>query len=990
MPAFGASLGVMRLVVVAVLASVTAGGAWSQGVNPGDEPDALAAKYNNTRLHPIIGPAYRGALNSAPVFEEAWAGTPFDPIPEIAAEEGMIVPCPPEGIFEGEPNCGFDDRGLVNGGCGSELQGFTQIGCGETVCSTFSFNGVLADRDWYRVNVFDFDTELTIRVTGSRDIVVAFAAQATVGGTASCLTWFGNGAQVEPVATFDAFEEGSISLCVDPGTYFFFVQANELSSPFSCGATYTVSVDAVDDFGTCPTCPLGACCTELGCDDGPANTGITELDCDELDGTFLGGGTVCLPGSCETPPNDLCADALPITCGDTVQADMFNALVEPNEPVPSCDLGGFVGTVWYTFEGTGGEVFLSTCGTEAIDANAYDSVITVYRADSCSQIFQMSPNEVGCNHDGFCGNLGQLSQLCVPTEAGATYYVSLQVFNDARRGIYELAMSCDDCPEPPTGACCRTQSGTGECLEGRTETQCFFEGGVYLGDDTTCAGIGDLCPTTAPTNDEPETALPIEIGVSAFGNTTLADGELNASCSIPVDTSGLYYTVVGNGKRLTASTCRPGTSLGFDTRLHVYCDATGTFPECVAASEDIGGSCGGTSATSWCSEPGRTYTILVSGFDESNFGPFELLVTESEDCDNPPPCADVLSCSVPCGAGILDPDEGNCSTNFIDTFNGGCEIDAITPQFRDIELGQTVCGTSGSFTLGNAFASDEDWMRFEVLDPSEVTVQADASFMYVIAIERVQPDTVCQLEVIEQRAATICQTTSVTTTLEPGTYYLSIRPQSTFNTSCFLSQYTISTSAQVIESTGACCLSRCDCQITTAEFCATAGGEFGGVGSTCESVECNPCPTDFDGDEVVDADDFLTAIIAFGANDSADVDCDGDTDAIDFLAVLVDFGSTCGLTPGACCLSQCGCGEVLLSECVDAGGVFLGNGTTCETNTCLTCPGDVNNDGDRNADDFLAVLVAFGGGPGGDFDCDGDTDADDFIGMLTVFGSPCP
>ncbi len=54
------------------------------------------------------------------------------------------------------------------------------------------------------------------------------------------------------------------------------------------------------------------------------------------------------------------------------------------------------------------------------------------------------------------------------------------------------------------------------------------------------------------------------------------------------------------------------------------------------------------------------------------------------------------------------------------------------------------------------------------------------------------------------------------------------------------------------------------------------------------------------------------------------------------------------------------------------------------------CPGDLTGDGQRDFDDLLVVLAAYGVNGGGDIDGDGDTDFDDLVALLNVYGTPCP
>jgi hypothetical protein len=67
---------------------------------------------------------------------------------------------------------------------------------------------------------------------------------------------------------------------------------------------------------------------------------------------------------------------------------------------------------------------------------------------------------------------------------------------------------------------------------------------------------------------------------------------------------------------------------------------------------------------------------------------------------------------------------------------------------------------------------------------------------------------------------------------------------------------------------------------------------------------------------------------------------------------------------GACCLPGGLCMVGTEAHCVEAGGAYEGDDTDCETADCPEpCPGDVDNDGDVDTADLLALLGAWGACP---------------------------
>jgi hypothetical protein len=89
--------------------------------------------------------------------------------------------------------------------------------------------------------------------------------------------------------------------------------------------------------------------------------------------------------------------------------------------------------------------------------------------------------------------------------------------------------------------------------------------------------------------------------------------------------------------------------------------------------------------------------------------------------------------------------------------------------------------------------------------------------------------------------------------------------------------------------TGACCVQGKDgasCSITTFEACRTAGGNWGGRGSTCETINCNGvCSCDWNDDNRLNGEDFRTFLEDYRAG-NADFDGDNDTDESDLRAFI--------------------------------------------------------------------------------------------------------
>ena len=126
-------------------------------------------------------------------------------------------------------------------------------------------------------------------------------------------------------------------------------------------------------------------------------------------------------------------------------------------------------------------------------------------------------------------------------------------------------------------------------------------------------------PESAVKNDYCVNAVPLSISSDSIKGTTIGatDDEAPACTQVVQSGGGVWYTVVGNGNRLVASTCSGNNDegLSMDTKISVfegYCGSS----TCVRADDN---ACGLQSRVDWLSVPGVTYYILVHGSSEGDF-----------------------------------------------------------------------------------------------------------------------------------------------------------------------------------------------------------------------------------------------------------------------------------------------------------------------------------------------------------------------------------
>jgi len=274
----------------------------------------------------------------------------------------------------------------------------------------------------------------------------------------------------------------------------------------------------------------------------------------------------------------------------------------------------------YSYTPAVGEtVDISLCGA----GTAYDTKLYVY-AGACT-----SGTEIACNDDSCPGFISEL--LGVVLTGGTTYYIVVDGYGGAS-GVYDLSITA----LLPAGACCYFG---GACTDEPDAATCTGLGGTFQGAGTDC--LTTTCPLPPPANDTCATAelMTFMAGGSAsvIADNTDATDDATATCGTTAPGHGMWYTVVGTGNTITATTCSVNTT--FDTKIQVFCDCVSMF--CVGGNDD---DCGLQSTVTWCSSLGQSYYIHVGGFSTAT-GTFELTVS-----DDGLACAPAAPCSPPTGS----------------------------------------------------------------------------------------------------------------------------------------------------------------------------------------------------------------------------------------------------------------------------------------------------------------------------------------------------
>ena len=432
--------------------------------------------------------------------------------------------CPPGGILENEP-CGSD----TNGGCNFDPNNpaTEAINCGDTICGTGWFNGSLRDTDWYEV-VVTAETELTWTVDTDFNALIGLV-ETIPAGSGDCADGTGS---INPAAFPLAGTTGSVTVCVGPGVYRFFV-APTFDAVVTCPAGYTATL-------TCAPCvlPRGACCYT----DGSCVADQTQQECESAGGSWLGEGVSCDPNNpCPQPlPNDNCdiAEVIPgVPFSTTI--DTTNAL--PGLPVGSCNSSSAAdmdNDVWYTY--TPDTDCLLTIN---VNPTNYDGLTAVYTGPDCNNLTEIA-----------CADEPEPHVINIAATAGTTYWIQIGDWGSfPTGGITDLSLDCTSA----SGACCFAD---GSCQE-LTASECLTAGGSFLGENIPC-DPNNPCPQPTPGDN---CALPIVVSLPADMpytdvNTTCGRvDDYNATCmgsydngedaiyQIDVTASGCYrFTVAGD------------------------------------------------------------------------------------------------------------------------------------------------------------------------------------------------------------------------------------------------------------------------------------------------------------------------------------------------------------------------------------------------------------------------------------------------------------
>ncbi len=190
------------------------------------------------------------------------------------------------------------------------------------------------------------------------------------------------------------------------------------------------------------------------------------------------------------------------------------------------------------------------------------------------------------------------------------------------------------------------------------------------------------------------------------------------------------------------------------------------------------------------------------------------------------------SCDVACAAGSTSENEPPCAPDYDDTTNGGCN--STVPVWSALSPGQTVCGESGTFTVGGNDSRDTDWYQFTLAQGSIVSWCVEAEFPVLFGfVDDGGGGDCANAAFLTSTTGAPCQLECITTTLAAGTWTAFVAPEIFTSIPCG------STYNATLELLGACCDGP-TCAIASQTECASQGSSYLGDGTDCESTSGSP------------------------------------------------------------------------------------------------------------------------------------------------------
>ncbi|NNC95989.1 MAG: T9SS type A sorting domain-containing protein [Chitinophagales bacterium] len=477
------------------------------------------------------------------------------------------------------------------------------------------------------------------------------------------------------------------------------------------------------------------------------------------------------------PLNDLCGNAIPLVCGQTMHGNTINSSSIGSPAI--CMTPAHGNGVWYHITGNGEQFTISSCDT----GTDFNTIIEVYSGD-CSSLSCVAGND---NNVACADTLS--SSVTFTSIPWVDYFV--YVSGNSVSGEFELTVSCIDlCPDPSGLAVSSItdSSATVDWLSVNNSTYNIevvpagqnpgvgnnaipiisgitgvngppvnFIGlnpgtsyDTYLLED---CGAGNVSGTIGPVNfntlfglppnDQCADAILIQCDSFYIGSTTNSTTiDLPVTCVTSATAPGVWYRFPGIDGSVTVNTC--GGITNYDTKMHVYSGSCGSLI-CVTGNDD---NCGLKSSVTWTSVPGTDYFIRVSGYS-NNTGNFSLNVSciynspppePNDSCDNATSinCGDTINGSTVNATismgGVCGPDITSPGVWYVHS-GTGMDVTVATCNFADYDTRISIF--SGSCGILNCIGGNDDFSGCAI-NTSRYTFQTTVGTDYYILVHGFQ------------------------------------------------------------------------------------------------------------------------------------------------------------------------------------------------------------------------------------------------------------
>ena len=198
---------------------------------------------------------------------------------------------------------------------------------------------------------------------------------------------------------------------------------------------------------SCEICSNGDGVT-IDCENLVEGSSFSVCDTDVIEGVFQGFNydiVSCvepppLPSPPPPPPaaNDNCTNAVMLQIGDTITGTSAGAY---SDSIPSCSMiENLPAGVWYTFQGNGAPVLVSTClgAYNESTGSLAETYVSVYQGSSCGQLecLPTSSQDLTCGGPFYGG-----SSIAMDSSPNVTYYVHISNLYEWSYGEFPLSVS---------------------------------------------------------------------------------------------------------------------------------------------------------------------------------------------------------------------------------------------------------------------------------------------------------------------------------------------------------------------------------------------------------------------------------------------------------------------------------------------------------------------------------------------------------------------